>query len=439
MATDTPSARTICVLVFAGLSLSYGALRAASGLSSVKFSVVNDVSSDTVNRATSVRMMQEAHRHRALKPATNRGGSHTHRGGKARGKGRGKRRGGGRRNRRPLPDGATTSQKQQQNTSRVDRMMIDVCFLALGPPTQIDMSTTIIRNVEAQSIVSQVRYHLLVDKSPTRLRREMQSREKWRGVPKERVYLHTIAEIPASVRTLYDRLSHTATGPGPIYLYKPLLHLVLPKWLSRVIVLDTDIFLFEDLGGLWREFDTFAPTELLGVATEQCPSYQEVRALGGLGFNGGVQLLALDAMRRSSHYASLMEAYASGFGKRDSKPMKPGGIGWLGDQTLYSWMSVNGTGARQVFHVIPCGWNRQIGTHMADWKGFWERHRCSGPCSLLHGNYLGHKPFMESLKEDPTGRSCHQTVARYRGSRKFRLGSADAKMLDIIDQTCCRN
>jgi hypothetical protein len=26
--------------------------------------------------------------------------------------------------------------------------------------------------------------------------------------------------------------------------------------------------------------------------------------------------------------------------------MKKGGIGWLGDQTLYSWMSVNSTGAR---------------------------------------------------------------------------------------------
>ena len=36
----------------------------------------------------------------------------------------------------------------------------------------------------------------------------------------------------------------------------------------------------------------------------------------------------------------MVAAYASkGFGGR---PMKPGGIGWLGDQTLYSWMSVNG-------------------------------------------------------------------------------------------------
>ena len=118
---------------------------------------------------------------------------------------------------------------------------------------------------------------------------------------------------------------------------------------------------------------------MIGVAAEQCPSYQEVRALGGLGLNGGVQLLALDAMRASPHYTSLMHGYAAAAGAWRKKgarapPMKPGGIGWLGDQTLYSWMSVNGTGAREVFNVLPCGWNRQIGTHMAGWPGFWERH-----------------------------------------------------------------
>ena len=42
--------------------------------------------------------------------------------------------------------------------------------------------------------------------------------------------MHTIADIPASVKALFKRLSSTATGPGPIYLYKPLLHLVLPSW-----------------------------------------------------------------------------------------------------------------------------------------------------------------------------------------------------------------
>ena len=130
-----------------------------------------------------------------------------------------------------------------------------------------------------------------------------------------------------------------------------------------------------------------------------------------------------------------MEAYAT----PGLKPMKPGGIGWLGDQTLYSWMSVNSSGARDVFHVLPCGWNRQIGTHMASWPHFWERHRCDSPCYLLHGNYVGHKRLMESLKQDPAGKRCREIVASYRGDRSFRAGTADARMLDVIDKTCCRH
>ena len=119
--------------------------------------------------------------------------------------------------------------------------------------------------------------------------------------------------------------------------------------------------------------------------------------------------------------------------------MKEGGIGWLGDQTLYSWMSVNGTGAREVFHLLPCGWNRQIGTHMAGWKGFWVAHACQGPCHLLHGNYAAHKRFMESLKQDPTGDSCRAVVAQYRRTdRLFRVGTPDARMLSVVQHTCCR-
>ena len=282
-----------------------------------------------------------------------------------------------------------------------------------------------------------MRYHLLVDQPTQALREAMHTRRKWRGVPKRRVFLHTIASISTAARTLYRQLSRTATGPGPIYLYKPLLHLVLPTWIQRVLVLDTDLFLFSDIAGLWAEFDRFAPGELLGVAAEQCPSYQEVRALGGVGLNGGVQLLHLQKMRASAHYDRLIRGYTA---RPMKHPMKPGGIGWLGDQTLYSWMSVNGTGGREVFHLIPCGWNRQIGTHMAGWKGFWERHECATPCHLLHGNYVGHKRFMESLKEDPTGASCRDVIARYRRTDKaFRPGTADARMLDVVERTCCRS
>ena len=176
---------------------------------------------------------------------------------------------------------------------------------------------------------------------------------------------------------------------------------------------------------------------MIGLATEQCPSYKEVpprscrdtagmtspnasrprqvRKLGGVGFNGGVQLLDLRRMRESKQCADPATNEATGSLNRSRSylctrryarllareaarelPMKPGGIGWLGDQTLYSWMSVNATGelpplpsgttysirkfisragASSLFYHLPCGWNRQTGTHMADWKGFWRAHR----------------------------------------------------------------
>ena len=57
---------------------------------------------------------------------------------------------------------------------------------------------------------------------------------------------------------------------------------------------------------------------------------------------------------------------------------------------------------------------------------------------VLQGNFADHKRFMESLKQDPTGRSCLQTVARYRGDRAFRPGTPDARMLDVVANTCCK-
>ena len=121
-----------------------------------------------------------------------------------------------------------------------------MCFLALGAPKQIDASASIIRNIEAQTS-SAVRYHLLVDQPREALRKQMHEAAAWRGVPKRKITLHSARRISSSTRALYRRLSSTATGPGPIYLYKPLLHLVLPRSIERVIVLDTDLFFFADV------------------------------------------------------------------------------------------------------------------------------------------------------------------------------------------------
>tara|TARA_B110001452_G_scaffold41582_1_gene31859 strand:- start:2143 stop:3393 length:1251 start_codon:yes stop_codon:yes gene_type:complete len=342
------------------------------------------------------------------------------------------------RRRPPLADAASNASAAMRAavaaaTAAPRLEMIEVCFLAMGKPTQVDYAVSIIRNIEAHA-ASDVRYHMIVDKPPAPLAAQMRQRSVWRGLPMDRVRLQTIADMPSEARTLYKALSKTATGPGPLYLFKPLLHLVLPESVKRVIVLDTDLFLFTNLRGMWDLFGRFDAQQLIGLAQEQCPSYQEVRALGGRGYNGGVQLLHLERMRNSKPYEALMWRHA-----RRQLPMKPGGIGWLGDQTLYSWMSVNGSGAEWLFFELPCGWNRQIGTHMAGWKGFWKAHRCAEPCALLHGNFANHKQFMEALKEDPTGASCRAVVRRFRrNDHLFRDHTPDARMLDMVGAKCCR-
>ena len=78
------------------------------------------------------------------------------------------------------------------------------------------------------------------------------------------------------------RLSH---GPGPQYLYKPLLHHVMPADVDRLILLDTDVVVVRDIRDLHAEFDF--GTAVLGVSNEQSNLYGK----NGEGKNGGVQLL----------------------------------------------------------------------------------------------------------------------------------------------------
>ena len=52
-----------------------------------------------------------------------------------------------------------------------------------------------------------------------------------------------------------------------------------------------------------------------------------------------------------------------------------------GDQTLYSWMTVNGSGAESLFFELPCGWNRQLSYHYfsdqpESRKKFLQKHQC---------------------------------------------------------------
>ncbi len=331
-------------------------------------------------------------------------------------------------------DGAKRHHANGEPRRHANTSHVHVCFVAMGGSSRLDPATAIIRNIEAMSAEPELmRYHLIVTE---RIADDLvRTRPAWRGVPLERTHQHPLSRISGEARKLHARISATATGPGPIYLWKPLLYLILHS-VPRVIVLDTDVFIVEDIRRLWDVFDSFGSNQLIGLVEEQAPTYMEARALGGVGFNGGVQLLKLRKMRKSKEYSGIVERYAD----RKWVAMKEGGIGWLGDQTLYSWMSVNASEAAHIFFRLPCGWNRQTGTHAAGWKGFWRMHACDSPCKLIHANGPpGHKAFIEALKRDPQGRSCASTVQSFRQKPEFREGTADRRVLDMIGKQCCRS
>ena len=106
--------------------------------------------------------------------------------------------------------------------------------------------------------------------------------------------------LPPSAQCLFRGLQRLAHGPGPAYLYKPLLHFLLPS-VRQLILLDTDTVVLRPIAELWRHFSHFGGA-VLGVANEQTNMYQRASGWTEIGKNGGVQLLHLHAMRTSTEY-----------------------------------------------------------------------------------------------------------------------------------------
>jgi xylosyl alpha-1,3-xylosyltransferase len=217
-------------------------------------------------------------------------------------------------------------------------------------------------------------------------------------------------------RCLHANLRRLTYSTGHEYLFKPLLHLLLPD-VRRLILLDTDVVVLRDLGDLWAHFERFGEEAVVGLAEEQSHSYSSWRGIERVrGVNGGVQLLHLDRMRHSSRYLAALDHHANGADGR--------WIGELGDQTLYSFIAYSDP---PLVHILPCSWNRQLGP--ATRRGYGARnhslHSCAcsrhpcprldptrKTCALLHANYPAIKCVARLMQRD---RSCATW-------RKIRLG-----------------
>lgn len=195
--------------------------------------------------------------------------------------------------------------------------------------------------------------------------------------------------LPPHAECIFNGLSALATGPGRAYLYKPLLHWVLPASLRRVIVLDTDVAVVRDLRALWSAFASFGGA-VVGVANEQSIMYQRVSDWQLVGKNGGVQLLHLARMRSSLAYASALERVASARGGRR--------IGYLGDQTLYTFLAAE---EPRLVHRLGCEWNRQLSPGRTSFANA-SLHACPARCGILHANFGALKCVARLMQESPS-------------------------------------
>ncbi|XP_068137254.1 xyloside xylosyltransferase 1 isoform X2 [Hyperolius riggenbachi] len=170
-----------------------------------------------------------------------------------------------------------------------------------------------------------------------------------------------------------------------------------PANITRIIQLDLDLKFKTNIRELFEEFDNFLQASVIGIAQEMQPVYRhtfwqyrrenpntkvgEPPPEGMPGFNSGVMLLNLEAMRQSKLYNQLLEPTAV-----RQLAEKYHFKGHLGDQDFFSMIGMEHP---ELFYVLDCSWNRQLCTW---WKDhgyadiFDQYYKCESHIKILHGN-----------------------------------------------------
>ena len=176
----------------------------------------------------------------------------------------------------------------------VEDGLIHVAFFDTRPHPDTGAMLDAARQIRKSGGAETVRFHVLLHAAYTRVVPGM---------------TRTALSLPPAAQCLLSGLQRLAHGPGPAYLYKPLLHFLLPT-VRQLILLDTDTVMLQPIAELWRHFGHFG-SAVLGVANEQSNMYQRVSRGTEVGKNGGVQLLHLHAMRASTEYNAVRDGQTS--------------------------------------------------------------------------------------------------------------------------------
>nr|AAH76793.1 MGC83717 protein [Xenopus laevis] len=220
---------------------------------------------------------------------------------------------------------------------------------------------------------------------------------------KYKVIFHDVTTLTEKLFPIVEAMQkHFSSGSGTyysdsIFFLSVALHQIMPKEIYRIVQLDLDLKFKTNIRELFEEFDNFMHTSVIGIAPEMQPVYRhtfwQYRRENPLtkvgdpppdgmpGFNSGVMLLNLEAMRLSKLYNELLEPNAV-----QQLAEKYHFKGHLGDQDFFSMIGMEHP---ELFYVLDCGWNRQLCTWWKDhgyMDVFDDYYRCEGHIKILHGN-----------------------------------------------------
>ncbi|XP_024135194.1 xyloside xylosyltransferase 1 [Oryzias melastigma] len=245
--------------------------------------------------------------------------------------------------------------------------------------------------------------HFVSDKASQQLGQRMLQDFLQDATFKYEVLFHDVAELTQTLFPIVEAMQkHFSAGSGAyysdaIFFLSVAMHHIMPESLTHIVQLDLDLKYRTNIRNLFQEFDKFPPGAVIGIIREMQPVYRhtfwqyrkenpqtkvgEPPPDGLPGFNSGVMLLDLQAMRASALYNQLLEP------KNVAKLAdKYRFRGHLGDQDFFTMIGMEHP---DLFYSLPCGWNRQLCTWWRD-HGYGEvfqlYYHCDGPVYIYHGN-----------------------------------------------------
>ncbi|XP_042676947.1 xyloside xylosyltransferase 1 [Centrocercus urophasianus] len=245
--------------------------------------------------------------------------------------------------------------------------------------------------------------HLVTDSASRDIGEEL-LRDAMRGAAfRYQVIIHDVSELTEKLFPIVEAMQkHFSAGSGTyysdsIFFLSVAMHRIMPKEITQIIQVDLDLKYKANIRDLFEEFDNFQEGAVIGIAREMQPVYRhtfwqyrrenpqtrvgEPPPDGLPGFNSGVLLLNLEAMRRSKLYNQLLEP-----GMVQKLTEKYHFKGHLGDQDFFTMVGMEHP---ELFHVLDCTWNRQLCTWWKDhgYSDVFDQYfRCDGEVKIYHGN-----------------------------------------------------